>query len=63
MTFGPDESETTVQVPIINDLSREKSETFYGNLMFNYQSELLLQVHLTGVTGIKILYNDCKSEI
>ena len=62
VTFDPGESEMSVQVPIINDLLREESETFYGNLMFYYQSELLQQVQLTGVTAsIEILYNDCKS--
>ena len=64
MTFHPGESEKSVRVPIINDLSREESETFYGNLTFYYQSELLQQVQLAGLTAsIEILYNDCKSEI
>ena len=64
VTFRPGESEKSVRVPIINDLSREESETFYGNLTFYYQSELLQQVQLAGLTAsIEILYNDCKSEI
>ena len=60
VTFHPDESEKSVRVPITNDLLREESETFYGNLMCYYQSEFLQQV--TGLTAsIEILYNDCKS--
>jgi hypothetical protein len=62
VTFLPGESEKSIRVPIINDLSREESEKFYGTLTFSYQSDLLLQVAGLGAS-IEILYNDCKSEI
>ncbi len=58
VTFHPGESEKTVRVPIINNLLREDSESFYGNLTISYQSEFLLLPLAT--TRIEILYNDCK---
>ena len=60
MTFRPGESEKSIQVPIINDLSREESEMFYGSLMISYQSDLLRQF---AKASIQILINDCKNEI
>ena len=64
VTFSSGESEKLIRVPIINDLSREESETFYGNLTFYHQSELLQQVQFADLTAsIEILYNDCKSKI
>ena len=58
MTFRPGESEKSIQVPIINDLSREESEMFYGSLMISYQSDLLWQF---ARASIQILINDCKN--
>ena len=59
MTFGPDEYEKSVQVPIINDSSRERSEIFYGRLSISTQSRSLARVTIAQAT-IEISYNDCK---
>ena len=61
VTFGPDELEKSVRVPIINDPSREGSEKFFGNLGISDQPGLLgLVLPTTDVAVIEILYNDCK---
>ena len=58
VTFRPDDSEKTIMVPILNDLSRERSETFYGRLI-SCQSEHLAKV-ITAEAVIEISYSDCK---
>ncbi len=57
VTFTPDEFEKSVQVPIINDTSREGSEVFYGNLMTSYCAVI------TAAATIEISSNDCKSPL
>ena len=59
VTFGPDESEKSVLVSIINDSSRERSEDFFSHLTISHQSEDLMFQQVVGAT-IVILYNDCK---
>ena len=60
VTFSPDESEKSVKVPIINDLSREHSEIFYSYLTFSHQSEFLPR---SAGAITEISYNDCKINI
>ena len=60
VTFSPDESEKSVQVPIINDSSRERSEIFYSYLTFSRESEFLPQ---SAGSITEIAYNDCKINI
>ena len=59
MTFGPDEYEKSVQVPIINDSSRERSENFSGNL--DILIHPILDFTAVSQATIEILYNDCKT--
>lgn len=63
ITFGPDEDEKSIQVPIVRDSLREHSETFYGHLMVHHL-QCYSNVHSTDViqhhTIIEIIYNDCK---
>ena len=56
MTFGPNEHEKSVQVQIIDDISPESSEIFFGSLMIPYQSGF----SRSAGTIIEISYNDCK---
>ena len=59
VTFSPDESEKIIMVPILDDLSRERFETFYGILVISHQSEHLAKV-ITAEAVIIISYSDCK---
>ena len=59
ITFGPDETEKTIRVPIINDISRERSESFFGKLEISPQSESSARVTVS-VAMVEISYSDCK---
>ena len=59
VTFRPGESEKTIMVPILNDLSREGFETFFGKLVISPESEQLAKV-ITAEAVIEISYSDCK---
>ena len=59
VTFGPDETEKTIRVPIINDISRERSETFFGNLEISAQLESFARVKVSPAV-VEISYSDCK---
>ena len=57
ITFGPDEDEKSIQVPIIRDSLRERSETFYGRFFVGLPYTRCQQLD---TATIEILYNDCK---
>ena len=62
ITFGPNEDEISIQVPIISDSLRERSETFHGHLTVHSLQQC--NIYSTNVaqhnTTIEIIYNDCK---
>ena len=57
ITFGPEESEKSIQVPIIDDSLREHSEFFTVQLTVLYNGSFFSQKMLA---MIEILYSDCK---
>ena len=57
ITFGPDEDEKSIRVPIIRDSLRERSETFFGRFFEGIPYTRCAQLD---TATIEILYNDCK---